>query len=480
MKFQQKKRAGSTVLGIAVERDRIEIVELRRTNGSSEIRRTVTVPLEADPLGQDPETLGRTLRTHLEQAGVRESRCAVALPVHAALALTITLPELPEADRQSFLEIEAERGFPHNPDSLIRQVSVGQPFPGGHSATVIAFEREVIHRIESILRAARLKPAAFTLGLTSLQPPASEETEVVLILQPSGHQLVVQIIAGRGLAALRVIDDAFVPAAESTELEPDLDLIHRELRITLGQLPAGIRERLRQVRVVGSIPLARSFADVLQPRLESLGVTAELVSELQPGTLPFSLPPRSPASAALAVAVDAAAGRPPHLDFLPPRVSAWREMAHRYSSRKLTWAGGAGGVIVTVVVLAFLGQQLFLWRWQSRWDAIKTKVGQIEVMQREVRRYGPWFDDSVRSLSVLRRLTEAFPEDGSVSAKTIEIRGPSRVACTGTARDPQAWLKMLDNVRGAPGISDVQVEQVRGKSPVEFSFNFQWQGDPRS
>ena len=82
-------------------------------------------------------------------------------------------------------------------------------------------------------------------------------------------------------------------------------------------------------------------------------------------------------------------------------------------------------------------------------------------------------DDKDKTL-ILRRLSEAFPEDGSVSAKSIEIRGPSRVACSGTARDPQAWLRMLDNVRGAPGISDVQVEQVRGKAPVEFSFNFKW------
>ncbi len=480
MKLRQNQRTGSSVLGVSVERDRIEVVELRRTNGSSEIRRSVTVPLDADPLASDPETLGRTLRAQLEQAGVRETRCAVALPVHGALSLTVALPDLPEADRQSFLDIEAERGFPQNPESLVRQVSLGEPLPGVRHATVVAFEREAVQRIEAILRAARLKPVWFTLGLACLQQPASEASEVVLALLPSGNQLAVQIIAGHGIAALRVIDDAFVASADSTDLQPDLDLVHRELRITLGQLPPEIRDGLRKVRVVGPTPLAKAFAEALQPRLESLGATAELVSDLQPGSLPFRLPPQAPATPALAVAVLAAGGLPPHLDFLPPRVSAWREMAHRYSSRKLAWAGGAGGVLVALILILLLTQQFFLWRWQSRWDGIKAKVGQIEVMQREVRRYDPWFDGSVRSLSVLRRLSEAFPEDGSASAKTIEIRGPSRVACTGTARDPQAWLKMLDNVRGSPGITDVQVEQVRGKAPVEFSFNFQWQGDPRS
>ena len=103
MSTPAKKRPGTTVLGIAIERDHLEIVELRRTNGSSEIRRSLTVPLDTDPLAADPDTLGRSLRAQLEQAGIRETRCAVALPAYATLSLTVQIPDLPEADRQSFL-----------------------------------------------------------------------------------------------------------------------------------------------------------------------------------------------------------------------------------------------------------------------------------------------------------------------------------------------------------------------------------------
>jgi hypothetical protein len=480
MSARPQKRPGSTVLGISVERDQIEIVELRRTNGSSEIRRSLTVPLETDPLSADAESLGRTLRGQLEQAGIRETRCGVALPAYAALSLTVAVPDLPEADRASFLEIEAERGFPQNPENLIRQTSLGEPGPGLHHATVVAFERGAIQRIEAILRAARLKPLWFTLGLTTLQSPAFEPSEAILALLPSGRHLGLQISCGGGIAAWRVLEDAFIESADSEGLHPDLDLIHRELRITLGQLPPEIRDAVRRVRILGPSATARAFADAIQPRLQAFGLAVELAPDLRSDGIPFRLPTIAPATPALAVAVRAAAGLRPHLDFLPPRISAWQEFASRYPSRRLAWAGAAAGTLAGIVAVLFLGQQALIWRWQSRWDQIKTKVGQIEGMQREVRRYQPWFDDSVRSLSILRRLSEAFPEDGSVSAKTIEIRGPSRVACSGTARDPQAWLRMLDKVRGAPGIADVQVEQVRGKAPVEFSFNFQWQGNPRS
>ncbi len=471
-----KKRPGTTVLGIAIERDHFEVVELRRTNGSSEIRRSLTVPLDADPLSADPETLGRALRSQLEQAGIRETRCAVALPAYATLSLTVQIPDLPEADRQSFLDIEAERGFPQNPENLVRQTSIAEPSPGIRHATVIAFERNAIQRIEATLRVAKLKPLWFALGLATLQPPESRDSDAILALLPSGKQLSIQITAGKGIAALRVIEDAFIESADSQELHPDLDLIHRELRITLGQLPAEIRDAIRRVRVLGPSVAAGSFAEAIQPRLLAFGLTVERAPDLKAETIPFRLPTHAPASPALAVAVHAAAGLRPAFDFLPPRISAWQEFASRYPSQRLVWAGSAAGAIAALTLVLFLGQQFFIWRWQTRWDAIKTKVAKVESMQREVRRYQPWFDPSVRSLSILRRLSEAFPEDGSVSAKTIEIRGPTRVACSGTARDQQAWLGMLDKVRSSAGIADVTVEQVRGKAPVEFSFNFVWEG----
>jgi hypothetical protein len=101
-------------------------------------------------------------------------------------------------------------------------------------------------------------------------------------------------------------------------------------------------------------------------------------------------------------------------------------------------------------------------------------------MQQQIKRFRPWFDDSCRSLRILRRLTDAFPQDGAVTAKTLEIRESALIACKGTARDNQALLQMLDRLRAAEGVTGLQVEQMRGKSPMQYSFNFQWreQGSP--
>jgi hypothetical protein len=71
-------------------------------------------------------------------------------------------------------------------------------------------------------------------------------------------------------------------------------------------------------------------------------------------------------------------------------------------------------------------------------------------------------------------LTEAFPEDGTVSAKTVEIRGPATVTCMGTAQNSQVLQKTLDQLRTCKEISDVKTEHVKGSSPLEFTFNFRW------
>jgi len=71
-------------------------------------------------------------------------------------------------------------------------------------------------------------------------------------------------------------------------------------------------------------------------------------------------------------------------------------------------------------------------------------------------------------------LTTAFPEDGIVSAKTVEIRDVNTVTCSGTARDNAALLRTLNQLRSATGVTALKVDQIRGKAPMQFTFDFQW------
>ena len=118
IKLLPKRRTPSTILGLTLDGSRLEGVVLRRSNGTLHVQKTFFATLALNPLNADTELMGREIRNHLEQAGVRERRCVVGIPLNLALALQLRLPELPEEDIASFLAIEAERGFPYGPEAL--------------------------------------------------------------------------------------------------------------------------------------------------------------------------------------------------------------------------------------------------------------------------------------------------------------------------------------------------------------------------
>jgi hypothetical protein len=104
----------------------------------------------------------------------------------------------------------------------------------------------------------------------------------------------------------------------------------------------------------------------------------------------------------------------------------------------------------------------------------------LSAIRDQIRQYRPWYDDSVPTLSILKRLTEAFPEDGAVSAKTVELRAPATVTCSGTARSRDALIKALDRLSAATNeVAEVHIEGTRGSTTLEFTFNFQWIGGGR-
>jgi len=469
---QRNRQPGAALLGLAFDAGRLEGVALRRTNGAVEVKKTFSVSLSLDPLTDDPVLVGREIRKNLDAAEIRERRCAVCVPLSWALTLTAKLPDLPEADLNSFLQIEAERGFPYGPDALMFSHSRYRTPGGEQYATLVAIPRDHVTRLEAALEAAQLRPASFSLGVAALQRAEAESSDGVLALAPGESSIGLQISCGGGVAVLRTVEGAF--EVEGGESRLQADQVAREVRITLGQLPQDVRDVVRRVRIFGQGDAADELAEQLGPRLESLGIKVEQVKQYPPAEFGLQIPADTAVSPALSLAVRHLTGQVPTFEFLPPKVSAWQQLAGRYSSGKLARAGVAAGGIALLVVLAFLVQQVQLFYWHAKWSGMKTRVTELENMQQQIKKFRPWFDDSCRSLSILRRLTEAFPEDGTVSAKSVEIREPANVICSGTARDNAALLRTTDKLRGTKEVANVHIEQTRGAAPLQFTLNFQW------
>jgi hypothetical protein len=465
------RRKLSGLLGLSLDGSRLDGVVLRRANGALEVQQTFSATLSLDPLTNDPALVGREIRNQLDAAGVRERHCIVGLPLKWALAVSVKLPELPEADVASFLAIESERGFPCDVETLHVATSRSQG-PGERHATLVGVPRTNVTILEQVLRAAQLKPVSFSLGLTALQPPAAGDSEGVLALVIGESHLGLQITAGGGIAVLRTLEGAVTAEGGQRQLVPDL--ISRETRITLGQLPPGLRASLKRIRVFGPRDLAHQLADEMELRFEAAGLKVELAETCGKTAFGDALPAGTPVSAAFSLAAGWLAEPSAPLEFLPPKVTAFQQLALRYSSGKLRTVGASAGAVVLLVALLFLFQQCQLWWYGSRWNQMSAKVQELQATQDQIRKFRPWFDESLRNLSILRALTRAFPEDGSVTAKTIEIREPNLITCSGTTRDHQSLLKTEERLRGQPGVADVSLGQIRGKSPMQFTFNFHW------
>ncbi len=102
---------------------------------------------------------------------------------------------------------------------------------------------------------------------------------------------------------------------------------------------------------------------------------------------------------------------------------------------------------------------------------MEQKVTELKTDQTQIKTYGPWFDHSFRGLRIMRRLTEAFPEDGYVSAKDLEIRDLTAVTCSGVARDNQSY-KTIDQAADRAGSQQSQDGTGPRTGAVAIHFQF--------
>jgi hypothetical protein len=186
------------------------------------------------------------------------------------------------------------------------------------------------------------------------------------------------------------------------------------------------------------------------------------------------LPVEASLSAAFSLAARVLTGLKPAFEFLPPKPNFVEQFVTKYSSGRLRTTGAVAAGVTAILLALFLFQQIQLWHFRSQWSQMSAKVGELQAIQDNIRQYRSWYDGSFRNLAILRQLSLAFPEDGSVTAKNIEVRDGNTVTCSGTARDSSAVLAVESKLSALPGISGVHHEQSRGKAPMQFVLSFKF------
>jgi hypothetical protein len=472
-KFNFRKRKNLTMLlGLALDGSRLDGVVLKRVNGALAVLQKFSAQLALDPLTAAPELVGREIRNQLDTAGVRERNCVVGVPLKWILTAQTELPPLPEADAKSLLQMEAERGF-HSDVATLQISDSRSPLADGKKNVLLAgIPNTHLAALENVLLAAKLKPVSFAPGVSALQFPGDEKSGGVLALAIGERNVSLQITAGGGVVALRSLEGAVDDEASRRTLRADV--VARETRITLGQLPGGLRDAVRCIRVFGLRELAQPLVDELELRFEPMGLQVEWVSAYASDEFGLTLPAEASLSPAFSLAARYLAGQKSAFEFLPPKPTFIGQFVTKYSSGRLRTTGAVAAGAAAIILGVFLIQQIQLWHYRSQWSRIAVKVGELQAIQDNIRQYRSWYAGTFPNLAILRQLSLSFPEDGSVTAKNIEVRDGSTVTCSGTARDYAALLAMQSRLRATDGVNDVKLEQIRGNAPMQFVFEFKF------
>jgi hypothetical protein len=423
--------------------------------------------------------VGREIRNLLDQANVRERRCVVGAPVQWALTARADIPaELSREDEKNYLDLAIERSFPFGVEDL--SISTSRSVNGAKAphAFLAAIPVVKLEKLRKALIAARLKPVAVTFAITAQMAIGPKDVKDGVVLRVGEKDVDAALVNEGGLVSLRNFDD--VISFDRKGLLFDTDRIARELRISMGCVKAAKQGGELVGRVVGRMDSAREFCRQMaehggRPSCSFDARDAAALAGVSGG--------ENMSGAQLAASSVAAwwlGDAEKDFQFLPPQPNRLDRLRSRVSGRATLWLGGTAGAVAFLILLAFLVQGRILGSLESRWSRVEPAYTRVEALQDGVRRYRPWYGEDAGSLQILKALAEAFPAEGAVWARGIDIKEAdpdgalSLISCVGFARDQRVWLGALEKLRNTKGVSNVQVQQLRGDSPIQFSLRFNW------
>jgi hypothetical protein len=462
----------SSVLGIGLEKGRLTGVFMQRSNGGVRIEKSFELGWSLEGLMKDTDRFGGELRKALDAEGIRERHCVVCIPLEWAYTTRVQIPALPEADVDRFLRVQAEREFPIPPEETVLSVSRWRSSSGTEWATLIGIPANRIAALGRALHVANLRPLSMTFAIAALIRKGGSDPSGSLLLLAGEGGVDLAVVRGGAVLALRSLEEGAGSEREAGSM--DTLGIARQIRITLGQFTGELQEPIGGIEVYGLPEKTNPLLLELRNSFAASGMKVELASSTK------RIEGLENAPAGFEAVAKRLLGQPAEFEFLRIPPGRFKQILEKVSSKSNLWLGGVAAAFVLLLGGGFLVQQIQLSRLQSEWADIEAKVDELTVLQDKIRRFKPWFDDSIPSLTVARILTEAFPEEGSVWLKSMEIKDRSEATCSGQARGNREWMAMVDRLRNTPGVLDLQILQVRGAAPLQFTLSFRWDASYRN
>lgn len=455
----KKRFQPRSVLAFTIESGRVIVGVASNRNGEGAISNVQSIPVGADEIVKEPEKSAAKITAALDASGIRHRRCVVCVPPAWALATSIDLPAVTGEDLRGYLELCAEREF----STAVSELKLAcHPYTmpdGRRRAMLAAVSAKRLDAVGKMLAAAGCRPVSISLALDE----CLQTGKPGLYFLANGTHTDVIVAAGGGIVSMRSLS----VSAESEGDAFDRASFCREIRITLGRLPDTVRQQVRSARFAGTPASAARLCNETRESLLQLGL--EKVECISPDEGAVAVE-----SAASQAATAYLHGRPVAFEFVVAEVNQWEEMMRRIDSNRSRWIILAAFVLILLPMLVFFIRARMEDHLEAEWNAMKRNVSELDLLQQKIHRFRPWFEPAPQILQGMESVVSAFPDQGDVWAKSIQVTEGYKITCTGFARSQSALLAMLDRLRARPDVASVQVQQMRGDKPVQFSFTCKW------
>lgn len=466
-----KPKRINSLVAIELRPGRIGAVEIRRQGDGASVANTIDSPLAIDVFTGDSELAAREIRGLLQQSGIRSHDCVLCLPLDRLLIHNADITGIEEEDIESLLTLEAERRLPYSPEDITLASTRCEEANGKRMAILSAMPIDQIAALERVMKLAKLKVFSIAPALPALLEPEGDKTSASLLAGENSLDLAIGSTGG--MSVMRTFGSAWKAALDMSD-DGALDELIREWRLTMRRLPTPVLNTLKEIHVFGDEPQRKQLIDMLNREAAALGVSfvksgvdasGRIDARGSGNTLP----------ALTRLAAKTIGGEAPALEFWRPHDTQWSSLMRRLQAKGMGGKIGAGaGAAVLLFVMIFLFQGWRLGRLETRWDTMRDEVERLETVRDGLRLRSNWTSNTPESLETIKAITSAFPEYGTVWARTLEYHHPNTVKCTGFAKNNSNILTMLEPLGETPGVEDLQVVQMRGDDPVQFSLSYQW------
>jgi hypothetical protein len=451
----KKRLQARAVLAISFETAEISVALLRREGDLTRAGESFTIAIGAEEAISDPERAGTALADALDRARVRERRCAVCIPRRWAMTSTTQVPDLSGEDLRSFVELRAETEFTIGSGDL-RLAHSAYRLPDGQQHVMIAgVPAKRMDALQRVLETAGCRAVSVSLGLD--RPARLGESGASLQFLANCDYVDVVVAAGGGVTSLRTL-----PGPKGSSFDA-LSFL-REVRITLGRLPAQVRQGITSARFAGPTETVQTLlAETAEP-LRKLGIAH---TEVEPGG--------ASAHPALDAAERYLRRQPVLFELVRREEKPWQTALARFDDKKRRWVliGIVGLVILPILTLIIRSRMES--NLAREWQAMRGEVADLEKLQQQIRQFRPWFDSVPQALQCLEAVAACFPESGEVWAKSAQLGENGKVTCVGFAKTQAAILALLDRLRAKPGVTALQLQGAKGDNPIQFTIIFQWE-----